>query len=197
MNYSNEFGPQKSPSSIHKINAEHKFIQKQLEEIKMQYRDKARQFAQTHHAGQVRENGDDYFTAHLEKVANSLVQFTDPKDINSDEVDFILSVAYLHDIVEDTKVTLEDLRKEFSEEICDAVEVLTRKPNETYFTFINRIISCGNPLVKSVKIADLGLNMSDATENQKLQSRYAKYEFATEKLVKSILDDLKKTLEIF
>ena len=44
------------------------------------------------------------------------------------EGDIAKSVAYLHDVVEDTKYTLEDLRNAgFSDEIVDAVDVLTKR----------------------------------------------------------------------
>ena len=40
-------------------------------------------------------------------------------------------VALLHDVVEDTNITLEDLRKEgFSEEILFAIDCITKRENE-------------------------------------------------------------------
>jgi fructose-1,6-bisphosphatase/inositol monophosphatase family enzyme len=68
-------------------------------------------------------------------------------------------VAVLHDIVEDTPVTLDDLRREsFSAEIVEAVDALTRRKVETdYMDFIRR--AGRNPLAKAVKIADLRDNL--------------------------------------
>jgi len=67
-------------------------------------------------------------------------------------------VAVLHDVVEDTPVTLADLRAEgYSGEICDAVDCLTRRPGEAYEAFISR--AAANPLSRRVKLADLEDNM--------------------------------------
>lgn len=63
-------------------------------------------------------------------------------------------VAVLHDVVEDTPVTLEDLRKEgFSENVVEAVEALTKRPGESYELFIFRAAS--NDIARTVKLVDL------------------------------------------
>lgn len=68
-------------------------------------------------------------------------------------------VALLHDVVEDSQaVTLETLRSNgFSESIVSAVDALTRRENETYGEFVQRVSK--NPLASRVKIADLTDNM--------------------------------------
>ncbi len=67
-------------------------------------------------------------------------------------------VALLHDVLEDTAVTANDLRSAgFTEEIIQAVKVLTRESNEDYFEYIRRIKV--NPLARQVKIADLKDNL--------------------------------------
>lgn len=66
-------------------------------------------------------------------------------------------VAVLHDVVEDTKYTIEDLRKEgFPEEILLAVDTLTRRCDEDYFDYINRVKT--NELAVKIKIKDLEHN---------------------------------------
>lgn len=62
--------------------------------------------------------------------------------------------AVLHDVVEDTPVTLDDLRREgFPEPVLQAVAALTRRDDETYAQFIVR---CRNdPVALRVKLADL------------------------------------------
>lgn len=66
--------------------------------------------------------------------------------------------AVLHDVVEDTPVTLEQLREEgFAEEVVDAVECLTRDPMDTYDQYIARLTP--NPVARAVKLADLEDNM--------------------------------------
>ncbi|MDO3408258.1 GTP pyrophosphokinase [Saccharibacillus sp. CPCC 101409] len=67
-------------------------------------------------------------------------------------------VAALHDTVEDSDLTLDDLRREgFSDEIVEAVDRLSRRESETYEAFILRIK--GHRLAARVKILDLQDNM--------------------------------------
>src|SRR5438309_472828 len=64
----------------------------------------------------------------------------------------------LHDIVEDTPYTLEMLRDMgYPEEVLEALDCLTRRPEETYEQFVDRLKP--NALARRVKIADLEDNM--------------------------------------
>ena len=65
-------------------------------------------------------------------------------------------VALLHDTVEDTDVTLEQLAKEFPREIVEAVDLLTHAEDVEYFDYIRAIKS--NPVAVKVKLADLAHN---------------------------------------
>ena len=59
-------------------------------------------------------------------------------------------VALLHDVVEDSDVTLEQLREQgFAESVVAAVDCLTRRPTETYEAFIHRVAL--NPLAARVQ----------------------------------------------
>lgn len=67
--------------------------------------------------------------------------------------------AVLHDVVEDTAWTLEELReKGFSNEVLEAVECLTNRTGENYGEFIERVQE--NKIAREVKIADLEDNMN-------------------------------------
>jgi (p)ppGpp synthase/HD superfamily hydrolase len=67
-------------------------------------------------------------------------------------------VAVLHDVVEDTTWTLEDLQREgFSAEVLAAVDLLTHRKEVPYDDYIERI--AGSSLAKTVKLADLKHNM--------------------------------------
>jgi (p)ppGpp synthase/HD superfamily hydrolase len=66
-------------------------------------------------------------------------------------------VALLHDVIEDSDYTRADLERYFTEDICNAVEALTRKKGENYFKYIESLKH--NELAKTVKIADLKHNM--------------------------------------
>lgn len=68
------------------------------------------------------------------------------------------TVALLHDVLEDTPVTVADLRQAgFPEEVVDAVVCLTKGEQEDYMAYIERV--CNNPLAMGVKLADLADNM--------------------------------------
>lgn len=97
------------------------------------------------HAGAVDKAGQPYILHPLRVMARLS---TDTERI----------VAILHDVVEDSEVTLDDLRADgFSDEIVDAIDHVTRRGGESYEAFIERIAP--HPLARRVKIADLEDNM--------------------------------------
>jgi len=97
--------------------------------------------AAQHHDGQTDKGGNPYI---LHPLRLMLQASTEDEQIT----------ALLHDIVEDTALKLEDLRNEgFNERIIEAIDCLTRRPDETYELFIERIK--GNDLARRVKILDL------------------------------------------
>ena len=65
-------------------------------------------------------------------------------------------VALLHDTVEDTDVTLEDLAREFPKEVVEAVALLTHQKGTDYFDYVRAIGT--NPVATRVKLADLAHN---------------------------------------
>ena len=69
-------------------------------------------------------------------------------------------VALLHDTVEDTEITLEDLAAEFPTAVVEAVGLLTHTEGTDYFDYVRRIRS--NPIAMKVKLADLSHNMDAA-----------------------------------
>jgi (p)ppGpp synthase/HD superfamily hydrolase len=92
--------------------------------------------------------------------------------------------AVLHDVLEDTSVTLEQLRAEgFPEAVLVAVTTLTKREGEDYEAFIRRVAP--DPIAREVKLADLRDN-SDlsriADPSEKDRARIAKYRRAIEYL---------------
>jgi len=66
-------------------------------------------------------------------------------------------VAVLHDVIEDTPVTIDDLRKAgFGEEVVSAVLCVTHQKDETYAGYVVRCKK--NEIARQVKIADLADN---------------------------------------
>ena len=67
-------------------------------------------------------------------------------------------VALLHDVVEDTNMTLEDIEKQgFSKEVIDALKCMTHEDNIDYEEYIKNIAM--NPIAIKVKLADIEHNM--------------------------------------
>lgn len=84
-------------------------------------------------------------------------------------------VGVLHDVVEDTEVTLEDLEKEgFSREILAALDSVTKREGEDYDDFIRRAEQ--NPLGRKVKLADLEDNCNPARIKNPTDEDYARIE---------------------
>ena len=68
-------------------------------------------------------------------------------------------VGLLHDVVEDSDYTFEDLEKMgFSKEIIDSLKLLTHTKNEKYFDYIQKIKD--NKISVEVKLSDLEDNMN-------------------------------------
>ena len=89
-------------------------------------------------------------------------------------------VALLHDVVEDTATTFEDLEKQgFSDEIINALKLITHEKNVPYMDYIGEIKK--NKIATKVKLADLRHN-SDLTRlsvvDEKALKRKEKYEKA-------------------
>jgi (p)ppGpp synthase/HD superfamily hydrolase len=75
------------------------------------------------------------------------------------ESEAAMIAAALHDVVEDSDWTIEQLRGEgFSEEVLEALDCLTRRDGETYDEFVAR--AQANSIARQVKIADLEDNMN-------------------------------------
>ena len=67
------------------------------------------------------------------------------------------AIAYLHDVLEDTDASVDELRNMFSTEIVDAVITLTRNKDDSYFEYIQKVSK--SKLAKKVKAADLLHNL--------------------------------------
>ena len=72
--------------------------------------------------------------------------------------EYTTCVALLHDVVEDTDITLDDLAEQgFPEEIIAAIDIMTHQKNVPYFDYIERIKT--NLIATTVKLEDLAHNM--------------------------------------
>ena len=88
------------------------------------------------------------YVIHLLKVYSNVSDYTEKV------------CALLHDIIEDTEVTYEDLKKVgYPDEVISILKVLTKIKGEDYQDYIERIIASGNTHAMNIKLADLRHNM--------------------------------------
>ena len=85
----------------------------------------------------------------------------------------IASVAYLHDVVEDSEITLQDLHDlGFAGRTVHAVGALTRRRSETYAEYIIRLRESDHVAVE-IKLADLADHLAlTGTLGESLKGRY-------------------------
>lgn len=108
--------------------------------------ERAIEIAAAAHAGQ-RDKADCHYILHPLRVMLSVTSVEER------------IAAVLHDVVEDTDVTLERLRTEgFSQKILDAIDALTKRPGETRFEAARRARL--NPIARTVKLADNADNLN-------------------------------------
>ena len=135
---------------------------------------KAMKIAHEAHSGQLDHNDVPYIF-HPYHLAEQM----------DDEVS--CTVALLHDVVEDTPITLSDLEQIFPTQVVEVVRLLTHDENVDYFDYIREIKK--NPIATKVKLEDLKHNSdesrcigSNLTEEQ-LRYWKAKYTKAKEILL--------------
>ncbi|MBR3105886.1 MAG: bifunctional (p)ppGpp synthetase/guanosine-3',5'-bis(diphosphate) 3'-pyrophosphohydrolase [Clostridia bacterium] len=100
----------------------------------------AKAWAYRLHAGQVDKAGLPYVT-HPERVAGRLSS-------QEDQV-----VAWLHDTVEDTGLTLREIEEQFGKETAAAVDAVSRRDGEDWDDYLSRVKR--NETARRVKISDL------------------------------------------
>jgi len=112
---------------------------------------KAKQYATVAHMGQFRRDGVTPYIKHPERVVEILA--------GKDEV--TRAVGWLHDVIEDTTTTYQDLQDEgFHSEIVNAVVLLTRVDSANYKIYLKALSE--DPIARTVKIADMLANLTDS-----------------------------------
>lgn len=126
------------------------------------------------HQGQVDKAGQPYIN-HSLRVMNMVTTLSEK------------IVAVLHDVIEDSDLTLEELvNLGFPQDIIAAIDAMTKRPKEDYDLYLNRVKS--SAIATQVKIADLRDNMDIsriANPTDKDYQRLEKYK----KALKLLLDD--------
>lgn len=115
-----------------------------------------------------KDKGGNPYLCHLEYVASH----------GRNEEEKIIGL--LHDLLEDTKVTIEELKEMgFSFFILETLKILTRNKTSSYDEYIDQIINSHNESALYIKKIDLEHNMDftrcpnlDETTREKLQKKY-------------------------
>ena len=120
---------------------------------------KAMQIAYAAHHGQVDKGGLPYIF-HPYHLAEAM----------EDEVS--CCAALLHDVVEDTHVTMEQLAEVFPSAVIDVLQLLTHREDVPYYDYVRAIKA--NPIAVKVKLADIAHN-SDQTRCRNLTQQQLAY----------------------
>jgi len=132
------------------------------------------ELAKIFHAGQVDKAGEDYFNGHLRRVAEYVAPLGP---------EYVI-VGVLHDILEDTPLTLEALEHAIGKDLAESVNVLTEaKGDETYMDYIRKVAESGDPIAIAVKNADLADHLTDVSSiTPSMIKRYEKAIIALNKV---------------
>jgi (p)ppGpp synthase/HD superfamily hydrolase len=104
-----------------------------------------------------------------------MLRVTDPVD---------QMAAVLHDVVEDSEITLDNLRDAgYRPGVVDAIDALTHHSHDSYEQYIENV--AGNPVARRVKIIDLEENLANNRRTPVAQGnddRIRRYEAALDRL---------------
>lgn len=137
--------------------------------------------AEKSHKGQL-YGTHDYFQYHILAVERDVIHSLGNKDIDihtKHEYDIYSIVAYLHDIVEDTSVTFDEIELLFGTAVCHAVTAITKRKSENYTDYLSRVYE--NEIARRVKYYDILFNLHNTVQcltqevNDRNLRRYNKY----------------------
>ena len=122
-------------------------------------------FAKKHHEGQTRDEGTPYFN-HVERVALM--------SSNNKNREMTYITAILHDVVEDTDVTIDDINNIFWNYIGMMVETLTHYKGVSDEDYLKNIVHCKDFSVFKIKLCDRLDNINSLLNcgNEKKIERY-------------------------
>lgn len=107
-----------------------------------------------------------------------------------------IKTGFLHDVVEDSDLTIDDLRqKGVDEEVLAALELLTHDKGTDYFEYVRRIAGSGNLTAIHTKINDLKHNLSRGMKTYRKAMEMNDTEMAER--ITRINDKHRKALEMF
>lgn len=101
--------------------------------------DRARNIAFKAHKEQMYTEDTTYFHGHIIRVVNRCYHFYLENNLSEEEMMASTICAYLHDAVEDTEVTLDEIEQQFGVEIRQAIDALTKRNGESRKDNIKRV----------------------------------------------------------
>ena len=136
-------------------------------------------FAARAHGNQKRKFSYDFYIHHPRRVADMVREFTRDEEV--------LAAAYLHDVVEDTPVSLEDVERAFGERIARLIMELTDDKGERKevgrVEYIKQKVRTMSPEALLIKLAD---RLDNVMDMEKAPSRFReKYRRETEALIEA------------
>lgn len=162
------------------------------EEIK-----KALELAKKSHENQKRDEGDPY-VIHLFRITNTLIYNLGIKDRD------ILIASLLHDIVEDTDITFEQVKEEFGDKVAEIVKALTRdKDKETKEEKFKKTLESSEAII-ILKAADWLDNIRSLVYRTDREDRWQRHLRETEQMYiplakasgqEYLIEEIQKALE--
>jgi (p)ppGpp synthase/HD superfamily hydrolase len=130
---------------------------------------KAMMFAKNKHKDQKDDEGKDYFDAHIRQFVNLVRLVADDAEM--------IAVAYLHDTLEDTDTTYEELEREFGKSIADMVNELTHDGEKDSYGYYFPRLKSQKAII--IKFADRLSNLSrmNAWDEERRRQYIAKSKF--------------------
>ncbi|MEE9125621.1 MAG: HD domain-containing protein [Planctomycetota bacterium] len=125
--------------------------------------------ARVAHRGQTRMDCVEPYINHPRRVAEALA------DQPGGTPQYVYAAAYLHDVLEDSSFEAQDLLDlGIPKETVDIVEIVSKRHGETYWTYLDRVISSGSAEALAVKTADVEDNLASLPPGHGLKARYEK-----------------------
>src|ERR1041384_3954627 len=125
---------------------------------------RAYEVASEAHAGQIRDEGTPYI-AHPVRVAVSLVD--ELKEFSPK----LICSALLHDVIEDSDTTREDVSKIFGEEIGEIVWLLTKLEEVSLREYLSKIEAAADTGAPIVKLCDRLDNLRSIVYSPRVEKR--------------------------
>lgn len=133
-----------------------------MKKADMDFLKKANDFAVMKHLGQKDDEGKDYYMSHLLPVQTIIFQLTQDAEV--------IAAAVLHDVIEDTDATYEEVKELFGERVADLVNEVTHEgTNDNHGYYFPRLQSQFGILIKLIDRASNISRMDSWNEGRKAQ----------------------------